>query len=73
MPRKKFATPVDVDVLRAAHALAEELGRPFHALVEEALRDLLAKHRPTGPRPHAMAAYRDSHKKFGRLYKKLAE
>jgi hypothetical protein len=73
MPREKFATQVDTDLLSALRTLAREEGRQLQALVEEALSDLVDKHRQARPRPHVMAAYLGSHEKFGSLYKKLAE
>lgn len=35
--------------------------------------DLVDKRGSAGPRPHVMAAYLASHKKYGPLYKKLAK
>jgi hypothetical protein len=73
MPREKFATQVDTGILSALRTLAREEGRQIQALVDEAFSDLIEKHRKGRPRPHVMAAYNASHKKFGSLYKKLAE
>jgi hypothetical protein len=43
--------------------------------VDEALADLIEKHRNAKPRPHVMGVYLASHEKFVSLllYKKLAE
>ena len=71
--REKFATQVNSEILAGLRALAEEEGRQLQALVDEALADLIEKHRNSRPRPHVMAAYLGSHEKFGSLYKKLAE
>jgi hypothetical protein len=73
MSRKKFATQVDTDILSAVRMLAHEEGRQLQALVDEALSDLVEKHRRARPRPHVMGAYHTSHEKFGGLYKKLAQ
>jgi hypothetical protein len=73
MSREKFATQVDTAILTAVRSLAQEEGRQIQALVDEALADLVEKHRKARPRPHVMAAYFGSHEKFGSLYKKLAE
>jgi hypothetical protein len=73
MSREKFATQVDIDILAAVRALAHDEGRQLQALVDEALSDLVEKHRKTRPRAHVMGAYLGSHEKFGSLYKKLAE
>jgi hypothetical protein len=41
--------------------------------MDEALADLIEKHKNAKPRPHVMGAYFASHEKYGHLYKKLAE
>jgi hypothetical protein len=73
MSREKFATQVDADLLAAVRSLARDEGRQIQALVDEALADLVEKHRKARPRPYVMSAYIGSHEKFGSLYKKLAE
>jgi hypothetical protein len=71
--REKFATQVHSDILTEVRALAEKEGRQLQALVEEALADLIEKHKNAKPRPHVMGAYLASHEKYRSLYKKLAE
>lgn len=71
--REKFATQVNSDILSAVRTLAEQEGRQLQALVDEALADLVEKHRNARPRPHVMGAYLASHEKYGSLYKKLAK
>jgi hypothetical protein len=71
--REKFATQVDAGILTTVRNLAHQEGRQLQALVEEALSDLIEKHKNARPRPHVMGAYLASHEKFGPLYKKLAE
>jgi hypothetical protein len=71
--REKFATQVNSEILASVRRLAESEGRQIQALIDEALADLVEKRRQERPRPHVMAAYQASHKKFGPLYKKLAE
>jgi hypothetical protein len=73
MSRVKFATQVDPDILAAVRALAHDEGRQLQALVDEALSDLVDKHRKSRPRSHVMVAYQASLEKFGSLYQKLAE
>jgi hypothetical protein len=70
--REKFATQVKPEILSAVRTLAEAQGRQLQALVEEALADLIEKHKNAQPRPHVMGAYLASHEKYGPLYKKLA-
>ncbi len=71
--REKFATQVNADILSEVRRLAEKEGRQLQALVDEALADLIDKHKNAKPRPHVMGAYLASHEKYARLYKKLAE
>ena len=71
--REKFATQVNAEILTAVRALAEKQGRQLQALVDEALTDLIEKHKRGRPRPHVMGAYLASHERYGPLYKKLAE
>jgi hypothetical protein len=73
VPQEQLATQIDSDVLASIRNLAQEEGREIDNLVEEALRDLIQKHRQPHPRPHVTAAYRASQEKFATLYKKLAE
>ncbi len=71
--REKFATQVNAEILEGVRSLAKNEGRQIQALVDEAFADLLEKRRRDKPRAHVMAAYQASHRKFGPLYKKLAE
>lgn len=71
--REKFATQVNSELLSEVRRLAEKEGRQLQALVDEALADLIDKHKNAKPRPHVMGAYLASHEKYARLYKKLAE
>ena len=50
--REKFATQVKPEILSAVRALAEKEGRQIQALVEEALIDMVEKHKNAKPRPH---------------------
>jgi hypothetical protein len=71
--REKFATQVDPEILSAVRDLARSEGRQLQSLIDEALGDLVEKHRSAKPRAGVMAAYQASHARFGPLYKKLAE
>jgi hypothetical protein len=70
--REKFAQ-VDSQILATVRNLAQQEGRQLQALIDEALSDLIEKHKNAWPRPHVMGAYLASHEKYGSLYKKLAE
>lgn len=71
--REKFATQVDAALLDELRTLSKQDGRQIQALVDEAIRDLLDKHKGLKPRDHVMAAFRTSHNTYADLYKKLAE
>jgi hypothetical protein len=71
--REKFATQVNSKTLAAVRKLAQQEGRQLQALVDEALADLIEKHKHAKPRPHVMGVYLASHEEYGPLYKKLAE
>jgi hypothetical protein len=71
--REKFATQVNSEIVAALRSLAESEGRQIQALVDEALADLIEKHKRAKPRARVMGAYLASHEKFGSVYKKLAE
>ena len=71
--REKFATQVDSQILATVRGLAQKEGRQLQALIDEALSDLIEKHKNVCPRPHVMDVYFASHEKYGPLYKKLAE
>jgi hypothetical protein len=70
--REKFATQVEAATLAEVRHLAEAEGRQLQSLIEEALADLLEKHRQGRPRDHVMRAYQRSHGPYAELYKKLA-
>jgi hypothetical protein len=71
--RENFATQVNSEILDAIRNLAEKEDRQIQALVDEAFADLIEKRKKGTPRAHVMGAYLASHKKYGALYKKLAE
>ena len=73
MPQDNLAAQVDSELLIAVQTLAQREGRQFEALVEEALTDLIEKHKLPEPRPHVTASYLAGHEKYGSVYKKLAE
>jgi hypothetical protein len=56
--RIKFATQVDADILSSVRTLAHEEGRQLEALVDEALSDLVEKHRQARPLSHARRSAR---------------
>jgi hypothetical protein len=70
---EKLPPPVNPEILKAVSPLSVAEGREPHALVEEALGDLLEKRKTAHPRAHTMAAYSASGGRYGPPDKKLAE
>ena len=68
----KAAAKAQAQTNAALARQADEEGRQLQALVDEALADLIEKHKNAKPRSHVMGAYLASHEKYGPLYKKLA-
>ena len=71
--REAFSTRVDHNLLEGVRALANAQGQGMEELVDEAFADLLKKHEESRARPHVLAAYEESHARFGPLYEKLAK
>lgn len=71
--REKFATQVDAELLGQVRKLAKSEGRQIQALIDEALADLVEKHKQSRPRSHVIAAYQGSHNRYASLYEKLAK
>ena len=63
----------DASTTSIAVNLAHKEGRQLQALVEEALTDLIEKHRLGRPRANVMAAYQESHERYAALYQELAK
>jgi predicted transcriptional regulator len=74
LAREKFSTQVASETLRQVREIAQAEGRMLQSIVDEALADVVQKHKhQRGVQPHAIAAYRTSHGPLGALYRKLAE
>jgi hypothetical protein len=71
--REKFATLVNSEILSEVRLLAEREGRQLHALVDEALADLIEKRKNGKPRPHVIGTFHATLEKYSSVYKKLAE
>lgn len=47
--KKMFATRIDKDLLKSLKRVGVDTEKPMNALLEEAIRDLLAKYEPKPP------------------------
>lgn len=71
--RDEFASQMDFEILAAVHNTAQSEGRQLQAILDEERGALSGKRKQNKPRANIMAAYQASHRKFGTLYRKLAE
>lgn len=71
--REKFSSQAAPEVLAALRQIAENQGRQFQAVLDEALRDYIDKHQNERPRRHVMDAFASSLGEFDNLYRELAK
>ena len=74
--RKKFATQIDAELLKAVRERADREGRKIQSIVEDALRRHLAEPQPTTTlraRPQVMSAFQESTERFPGLYERLSK
>jgi hypothetical protein len=69
----KFASQVDAEIIGKLRDIAKAEGRHLQALIDEALRDLIAKKAQERPRPEVMAAHRASIAQLHEVYRHLAK
>ena len=71
--REKFSSQAAPDVLLALRQIAENQGRQFQSVLDEALRDFIDRQQKERPRRHVMAAFASSLDEFDHLYRELAK
>jgi hypothetical protein len=71
-PFATFATEVDPKVLEEVLAIASGEGKQPQAVIDEALRDFIAKRSGAIPRPEALIAFGESLAEYDALYRELA-
>ncbi len=71
--RKKFSSQARPDLLSAMHKIAEDEGRQFQAVLDEAMRDFIERKESGRPRRHVLEAFGDSLGEFDSLYRELAK
>ena len=71
--RQKYASQANPDLLNAMRQVAQEEGRQFQAVMEDAMRDFLERRQNASPREHVMAHLRTSIEKNRRLGELLAK
>ena len=70
--RERFSSRVDSELLAALRELARREGRPFNAVLEDAMREYVAAHMEQKPRPSVMAHFEASVEKNHLLGQTLA-
>ena len=73
IPREKFSSQLDKELLERARLVAEREGLQFQSLLEAALRDYLDGLEGEKPRRKVVDALAASLKEFDELYKELAK
>jgi predicted transcriptional regulator len=71
--RQKFSSQASPEVLAELRKIAAMEGRQFQAVLDEALRDYLARRETGRPRRHVIEAFARSVDEFDALYRELAK
>ena len=71
--RQKFSSQADPQLLAEIKSIAQEEGRQFQAVLEQAMREFIERKRNDKPREHVLAHFRTSIEKNQRLGKLLAQ
>lgn len=71
--REKFSSQAAPEVLAALREIAQQQGRQFQAVLDEALRDYIDRRQAERPRRHVMASFAASLDEFDSLYRELAK
>ncbi len=73
LTKEKFSSQAAPEVLAAMRQLADQQGRQFQALLDEALREYLDRQQSSAPRRHVLRAFVSSIDEFDSLYRELAK
>ena len=71
--RKKFASQADPKVLSQIRKIANDEGKQFQFVLDEAMRDYISKKHGNNPRINVLSALKDSMNEYDELYKLLAK
>jgi predicted transcriptional regulator len=71
--REKFSSQAAPEVLAALREIAQQQGRQFQAVLDDALRDYIDRKQCERPRRHVMASFAASLDEFDSLYRELAK
>jgi predicted transcriptional regulator len=71
--RQKFSSQASPQVLAELRKIAAKEGRQFQSVLDEALRDYIARKETGRPRRHVMEALARGVEEFDALYRELAK
>ena len=71
--KEKFSSHVDPELLAALREIADNEGRQFQSVLEDAIRAFIESHAETKPRAYVMGHFRASVEKNRKLGELLAQ
>ncbi len=71
--REKFSSQASPEVLLEMRRIAEDQGRQFQSVLDDAMRDYVDRQRTDRPRRHILSALSESIAEYDRLYQELAK
>ena len=69
----KFSSQANPEILNILHQIADDEGRKFHSVLDEAFRDYLNKKGVSFTNYKVMSQFAQSLQEFDELYKELAK
>ena len=73
LTRQTISLQASAEVLTAIQKIADQQGRPFQAVLEDALRAYVELQDGTRPRTHVLEAFEESLQTYDALYRELAK
>jgi predicted transcriptional regulator len=71
--KEKFSSQAAPEVLAALRQIAQQQGRQFQSVLDDALRDYIERQQKERPRDHVQASFAASLEEFDSLYRELAK
>ena len=73
LTRQTISLQASAEVIAAIQKIADQQGRPFQAVLEDALRAYVELQDDTRPRAHVLEAFEESLQTYDVLYRELAK
>ncbi len=71
--KEKFSSQAAPEVLAALRQIAQQQGRQFQSVLDDALRDYIERQQKERPRQQVLASFAASLEEFDSLYRELAK